>query len=49
MTFLIEVGAITLGVALGLTVFQYVVLPIGSGLTRLKELLDERGTSTKRG
>ena len=51
MMFLIEVGAITLGGALGLTVFQYVVLPIGSGIERLKELLNERGTSstTKRG
>ena len=51
MTFVIEAGVITLGVALGLTVFQYVVLPIGSGIERLKELIDERGTSntTKRG
>lgn len=37
----------SLGVAAGLALFQYIVLPIGNGIARLKELVDERGT-TKR-
>lgn len=47
--FLITTAAITLGVALGLAVFQYIVLPIGNGIVQLKELLNERGTAKGRG
>lgn len=40
-------GVVSLAVAAGLALFQYVVLPIGNGLAKIKELIDDRGT-TKR-
>lgn len=46
--FLITTTAITLGVALGLAVFQYIVLPIGNGITKLKELVNERDNGKAR-
>lgn len=46
--FLITTAAITLGVATGLAVFQYIVLPIGNGVIQLKELLNERASARGR-
>jgi len=42
--FSILVAAVTLGVAFGLTVFQYVVLPIGNAIGELKELLNDKSS-----
>lgn len=40
-------AVVALSVASGLALFQYVVLPIGNGIVQLKELINERGKSTR--
>lgn len=42
MEVLATIGVIAVGVALGLTLFQWIVLPIGNFFTRVKETVDER-------
>ena len=50
MTFttgLIIYGLITVGSASGLALFQYVVMPVVDGVTKLKEIINERSTRGK--
>lgn len=42
MEVIMTVGVITVGVALGLTVFQWVIMPIGEFFNKVKETVDER-------
>lgn len=37
-------GLITLGVASGLAVFQWIIAPVGDFVNKLKETVDERET-----
>lgn len=48
LLFATYVGIGTLSVAFGLTMFQYVILPIANGIVRVKELIDERERDRER-
>lgn len=45
---LIYIGIVTFGVAFGLTVFQFAILPIANGIMKVKELIDERDRAKPR-
>ncbi len=45
-TFVLGV-VIAVGVAGGLALFQYVVMPVVEGIAKVKELINERGTRAK--
>jgi len=40
-------GLITAGTASGLALFQYVVMPFVEGITKLKEIINERSSRAK--